>query len=486
MRINASALTVFKRRMSTDVAGLQARIEELEAQVAALSARKIRQQPQLPGQRKNFDFSKYPRRKIALLFSYEGWPYSGLAIQRLETPLPTVEQKLLHALKKACLVPLDADVEEIGWARCGRTDRGVSSSGQVVSLWVRSGLAMEDLQGIGALAPGEDVPPAPRAPTEEEDGVALAEWARNVPPAPARAPANCSNQEIEYAFLLNRILPDTIRILAWSPVDPRFDARFSCRGRHYKYFFSSSAALPLDITAMQEAATALIGEHDFRNFCTFDPAKQISNYWRRVISAQISEIPSTAPLTKNEKHYVLDLHGTAFLYHQVRHIMGLLFLVGAGSESPSIIPTLLDVNQTPTKPIYEIANEIPLVLWSCDYSSGVLEWKRESNMSLKMTQRLEHLRIQHDIQRHHYIASQELPGEEEQPDPTKQKTQSGAGNVIRVTTGKYVPLLKRARGDHYETANEKWRQSAKGQRFLAKYFGQGANDPSQVNGDEDS
>src|SRR6266571_7578194 len=39
----------------------------------------------------SFDFSKHPRRKIALKFCYSGWEYGGLAHQMGPTPLPTVE-----------------------------------------------------------------------------------------------------------------------------------------------------------------------------------------------------------------------------------------------------------------------------------------------------------------------------------------------------------------------------------------------------------
>ncbi|KAM6493165.1 hypothetical protein JOM56_011299, partial [Amanita muscaria] len=58
-----------------------------------------------------------------------------------------------------------------------------------------------------------------------------------------------------YVSILNRLLPCTIRVLAWSPVSPNFSARFSCQYRHCKYFL-----LDIDL-----AASRLIGEHGFRN-----------------------------------------------------------------------------------------------------------------------------------------------------------------------------------------------------------------------------
>lgn len=43
--------------------------------------------------------------------------------------------------------------------------------------------------------------------------------------------------ELPYMVMLNRNLPDDIRVLAWAPVGPDFSARFSCMQRTYKYFF---------------------------------------------------------------------------------------------------------------------------------------------------------------------------------------------------------------------------------------------------------
>ena len=44
--------------------------------------------------------------------------------------------------------------------------------------------------------------------------------------------------EIPYMHILNNVLPDDIRVLAWAPVGPDFSARFSCLHRTYKYFFA--------------------------------------------------------------------------------------------------------------------------------------------------------------------------------------------------------------------------------------------------------
>ena len=70
---------------------------------------------------------------------------------------------------------------------------------------------------------------------------------------------------MNYCNILNRNLPDNIKVTAWAPVDNiKFSARFDCNGRSYKYFFPRGN---LDISRMEEGGKFLIGGHDFRNFC---------------------------------------------------------------------------------------------------------------------------------------------------------------------------------------------------------------------------
>ena len=63
----------------------------------------------------------------------------------------------------------------------------------------------------------------------------------------------------------------------------------------------------------------------------------------------------------------IEVIGTAFLWHQVRCIAAVLFLVGLGREPPSIVSDMLDLTKFPRKPQYEMAPEEPLTLWRCVY-----------------------------------------------------------------------------------------------------------------------
>ena len=43
--------------------------------------------------------------------------------------------------------------------------------------------------------------------------------------------------ELDFPLMINRVLPQDIRVVGWAPVPVSFDARFSCVYRTYKYFF---------------------------------------------------------------------------------------------------------------------------------------------------------------------------------------------------------------------------------------------------------
>lgn len=370
-----------------------------------------------PRKQKVLDPSKYTTRFIALKFAYIGKNYNGFEYQSSGL-LPTIEEELWKALVKACLIfpnperPNEVDWNVCEYSKCGRTDRGVSAFGQVVGLRVRSNkptkrkaaaaaaAAAAPVGGDGApntedtvQGEGKDVvktdtiEEANEEIVEEDDGT----------PLPVE-------QEIQYCRVLNRLLPPDIKAYAWCPnPPPDFSARFSCRERQYRYFFTQPAFSPLpnfldtaspsakpkdgwlDIDAMREAAKLFEGLHDFRNFCKIDPSKQITNFHRRIFEADIVEVdgldtslpylagpqfrrePTTTATadTTYPKVYYFHVRGSAFLWHQIRCMVAVLFLVGQGFEKPSIVAELLDTVKTPQRPNYTLADDAPLVLWDC-------------------------------------------------------------------------------------------------------------------------
>ncbi|KAK2739224.1 hypothetical protein FQN55_009504 [Onygenales sp. PD_40] len=408
------------------------------------------------------DPSKYHTRFIALKFAYLGQRYNGLEHANGNvTPLPTIEEELWKALRKARLIfPTSAEIESdeeiqryadeslegggrrrqltIDWAgcqysKCGRTDRGVSAFGQVVGIRVRSARPKraEKVTPVAVGGGVEEVYDGDNGGGEDPlGGLALSGLSESENEDDGW---DDIADELPYITILNRVLPEDIRILAWCPNPPaEFDARFSCRERRYKYFFTQPAFSPtpgalgflkrgsdgkaagseretlregwLDIEAMREAAKYLVGTHDFRNFCKIDPSKQITNHVRHIYHADIELLdPTTSPLSylgqpefaavegenreqrkesssdstsSTMKVYNFTIHGSAFLWHQVRHLAAILFLVGQGLEKPTIVKELFDVEKNPRRPVYELASDAPLVLWDCifpDENSGSRE-----------------------------------------------------------------------------------------------------------------
>jgi tRNA pseudouridine38/39 synthase len=387
----------------------------------------FRKPPKAPP--KAFDASKYSTRLIALKFAYLGQKYNGFEHHNNnKTPLPTIEEELWKALIKTRVInptppegsdtdysrvdrktfaAWDRDGADINWegceySKCGRTDRGVSAFGQVIGIRVRSNRPLPKPQH--AASPDEAGAPLD---AEADAGLLTPESEPEEP-----KPFNDLTDELPYIQLLNRVLPPDIRVYAWCPNPPAdFSARFSCKERRYKYFFTNPCFAPvpgssglytpsttpssadgpgkpmregwLDIAAMQEGCDRLVGLHDFRNFCKIDASKQLTNFKRRIFHASIDEvsplsIPSflshdalstpTSTSSSSEgqpKMYAFTLHGSAFLWHQVRSIISILFLLGQRLESPTLVTHLLDMSTNPTRPKYEMASDAPLVLWDC-------------------------------------------------------------------------------------------------------------------------
>ncbi|KAG5004861.1 hypothetical protein JHK82_028878 [Glycine max] len=277
----------------------------------------------MPGYNTRF-MSHHSRRYVALKVMYFGKRFYGFASEaQME---PTVESELFKAFEKTRL--LVGNKKESQYSRCGRTDKGVSSVGQVIALFLRSNLKISETNNGNS-------------------GVVLDEQHEG---------------EIDYVRVLNRVLPNDIRIMGWCPAPVDFHARFSCLSREYKYFFWKEN---LNIQAMESAGNKLVGEHDFRNFCKMDAAN-VHNYRRRI---KLFEISPTDVRYNDNQLWVIKIRGSAFLWHQVRCMVVVLFMVGKGLESPNVIDMLLDTARILRKPQYTMASEVPLVLQSCEFDN---------------------------------------------------------------------------------------------------------------------
>ena len=151
-----------------------------------------------------------------------------------------------------------------------------------------------------------------------------------------------------------------------------FDARFSCLQRIYKYYFP---AANVDISVMNKAAQKFVGEHDFRNFCKMDVASGVVTFRRNLLSFTVYRSNSDSQSCSGYDMCEMTICGSAFLWHQVRCMVAVLLMIGQKLENPEVIDWMLDIEQCPQRPQYNMASEIPLVLYDCAFEE--LSWKHE-------------------------------------------------------------------------------------------------------------
>jgi len=361
---------------------------------------------------------KHRTRHIALQFSYDGTDYSGFAQNVGKECDNSVERELFAALEKTRLLVspeehgmlTESEVEEAEngqmpkrtaskYSRCGRTDKGVHANGQVVALYLKSAFPLLARNaGSDNDEPG-DVLGEESLPKNSLDCLECFVQPRNNNKKKGKAAESTTYQrktmnEYDYCKTLNNVLPPSIRILGWCPVSSEFSARFSCSRRTYRYFFPRRN---LNLARMAEGLEYMMGRNDFRNLCKMN-CEQVSNFERvlvegKVVSPQRVYSVSSTPKSREEKdaesnrRYLEDVHGIgasiyppsardmchieivgqAFLWHQIRCIMSILFHIGRGQEKSDVVKELLDVKTNPAKPSYDLASEAALVLQDCTF-----------------------------------------------------------------------------------------------------------------------
>jgi tRNA pseudouridine38-40 synthase len=225
--------------------------------------------------------------RLRLDLAYDGTHFHGWATQpSLRTVQGVLEQSLAQVLR------LDA----IAVTCAGRTDTGVHARGQVVHLDVEERVLEETA--------GRSTAPAPEALLRRVNGV----------------------------------LPPDVRVHRVTPVPDGFDARFSALWRRYAYRIADAPELvdplvrtavlawprPLDLDAMNDAATLLTGEHDFAAFCR---KREGATTIRTLLDLTWDRDPSGLA--------VATVRADAFCHNMVRALMGCLVAVGDGRRTPS-------------------------------------------------------------------------------------------------------------------------------------------------------
>ena len=225
-------------------------------------------------------------RNIRLLLAYDGSEFSGWQIQ---PDASTVQGTLASAIGRVTC-------EKVLPQGSGRTDAGVHALGQVATF-------------------------------------------------PTQSPIPAAN----LVKALNDVLPPSIRVLEACEAAAEFHARKSARAKTYRYrlyrdpicppFLSRYVwhyPFPLDENAMQQAASLVIGEHDFTSFAAADPERGRDD---EIISNVRRIFVSTWKRAGEELIYTVQ--GSGFLHHMVRNLVGTFVLAGKATLKPENISEIL-------------------------------------------------------------------------------------------------------------------------------------------------
>ena len=228
-------------------------------------------------------------RYFKLIIAYDGTDFHGWQIQSNK---PTIQGEIIDVLRRITQ-------ENVQLHGAGRTDAGVHALGQIGSFRTQS-----------ALSAGE------------------------------------------FQRALNALLPPTIRIVAAEEVGPDFNARWSARGKIYRYRLYRGKVVPpmlwryvlhypfpLDEEVMRDAAARFVGVHDFASFAASTGSEEDDkerSTEREIFSTELVRSPDGEEL-------VFTVRGRSFLRYMVRKIVGTLLDVGRGRLRPDHIDRLYEL-----------------------------------------------------------------------------------------------------------------------------------------------
>ena len=143
---------------------------------------------------------------------------------------------------------------------------------------------------------------------------------------------------------VNSFLPATVAVQRAEQVADDFHARFDARGKWYRYTIYQAEVRspmlanrawwlrsPLDIAAMEQAAAAFVGRHDFAAFRTTGCAAKTT----------VREIYSVS-LQRQDRLLMVDVRGSGFLRNMVRMMAGTLVEIGQGKRPVEAVADLLN------------------------------------------------------------------------------------------------------------------------------------------------
>lgn len=218
--------------------------------------------------------------RIFVYIAYKGTNYHGWQIQE---NVSTVQQVITEALR---VLLKDKNLSIVG---SGRTDTGVHAKQQVFHVDISAGTSIDKLM-----------------------------------------------------YKLNGILPNSIVVDKIEEVNGKAHARFDATSRSYEYYLRTRKSpfgkeenyyypIPLNFEAMNEAASLLLGTHDFQSFSKVKT--EVNNFVCTITQAEWELLEDKA---------IFHISANRFLRGMVRAIVGTLLKVGEGKIGPEELNAIID------------------------------------------------------------------------------------------------------------------------------------------------
>ena len=243
------------------------------------------------------------KKRIKLVVAYDGTAYHGWQVQPNAVTIEGVlNEKLTELLG-----------EKITVTGASRTDAGVHSLGNVAVFDTTTRIPADKISYALNQRLPEDI-------VVQESAEVAADF----------HPRFCDSRKTYEYRILNRKFPDPTR---------RLDTYFF----HYE----------LDVDAMKKAAAVLVGEHDFKSFCS--AGSQVKTTVRTIYSCDVNKFGDVI---------TIRVTGNGFLYNMVRIIAGTLIKVGDGNIAVDSIGDILEACDRnaagPTAP----AHGLTMISWT--------------------------------------------------------------------------------------------------------------------------
>lgn len=256
-------------------------------------------------------------KRVKLVVAYDGTNYKGWQLQPNGV---TIEEVLNRALTELLKEPITV----IG---ASRTDSGVHARGNVAVFDTENRMPADKI----CFALNQRLPEDIRVQSSEE---VPADW------HPRKA--NCT-KTYEYKILNRKIAMPLERLYS-----------------HFCY-------VPLDVEKMRQAAQHIVGEHDFKSFCTV--RTQAEETVRTVYSLDID---------REDDMITIRISGSGFLYNMVRIIAGTLMKVGMGVYPPEHVTEIIEARDRQQAGQTALAKGLTLV--SLEYETELPQWHYSENL----------------------------------------------------------------------------------------------------------